>query len=152
MTMNEKEFQEWKSKLQSLDPYGSEVDCNDFFKLLDGVKGSLGGDVISVLLGTFTNADDYGVQERVLVTLDDSDPLEFASQLSKGFKDLLARSSEKEWPLIIIGRIFNSEDPSWIRPLADAARANSVLRSYLLGDEFLGEYPEAKALLIKFGV
>lgn len=151
MMMNEQEFLAWKQKLQSLDPYESDVDCDVFFELLDDVQGYLSGDVISVLLDTFTNADDYGIQERVLVTLDGSDPLEFVSQLSQGFERLLARSSEKEWPLILLGRIFNSGG-EWVEPLIDAAQSNSVLQNFLRGDEFLGEYPEVEAILNKAGI
>ncbi|WP_158664626.1 hypothetical protein [Pseudomonas sp. SWI6] len=123
-----------------------------FFKLLDEVQGRTNEEVISVLLDTFTNADDYGVQERVLIVLDGSDPIEFASELSKGFERLLARSSEKEWPLILLGRVFNTGGSNWIVPITDAARSNPVLRDFLRSDDFLAGYPEVKAILNKAGV
>ncbi|AVD82346.1 hypothetical protein C4Q28_09320 [Pseudomonas sp. SWI6] len=152
MIMNEQELSRWKQKLQSLDPYESEADCSMFFKLLDEVQGRTNEEVISVLLDTFTNADDYGVQERVLIVLDGSDPIEFASELSKGFERLLARSSEKEWPLILLGRVFNTGGSNWIVPITDAARSNPVLRDFLRSDDFLAGYPEVKAILNKAGV
>ncbi|MGS7252891.1 hypothetical protein HG549_02645 [Pseudomonas sp. SK] len=150
--MNDQELSRWKQKLQSLDPYESEVDCRIFFELLDEVQGRTNKEAVGVLLDTFTNADDYGVQERVLVVLDGADPIEFASELSKCFERFLARSSEKEWPLILLGRVFNTGDANWVAPIIDAAQSNPVLRNFLRSDDFLAEYPEVKAILNEAGV
>ncbi|MFJ4347447.1 hypothetical protein [Pseudomonas sp. NPDC089401] len=150
--MNNEEFLDWKQNLGSIDPYENEKDCEIFFRLLSKVEGQLDGPIIDALLGTFTNADDYGVQERVMVILDGADPSEYASRLAAGFEGLIRRSSEKEWPLIILGRIFNSDDLLLINAIVDAARNNQVLREFMRSDEFLEEYPEVEGILNSAGI
>ena len=106
--MNNDEFNKWRNNLLTLDRYENSSDAKEFLRLAKSASQELNTQVIDTLLGTFTNADDYGVQESILLILDKADPELYAERLASNFPTILQSASENEWPLILIGRIINS--------------------------------------------
>lgn len=140
--MNDKEFDSWRDKLNSLDRYESSEDAREFSKLVESVSGELDARTIDVLLDTFCDEDDYGIQERVLVVLDNADSDIYAERLAINFSKLQSKASGKEWPLIMIGRVVNSANSEKIKSIVSAAKKHKDLEDFIHSDEFLDEYPE----------
>ncbi|RKU03027.1 hypothetical protein C7H84_12540 [Burkholderia sp. Nafp2/4-1b] len=111
--------------------------------MVKDVQDQLDGRVIDALLDTFCDADDYGIQESVLVVLDKADGGLYAERLAAKFGDLQRNASAQEWPLILIGRVVNSNDAAKTKAIVDAAkRMQGDLNSFIHSDAFLDEYPE----------
>ncbi|WDH22133.1 hypothetical protein [Pseudomonas chlororaphis] len=140
--MNDKEFESWQEKLTSLDRYENSEDAREFSKLVESVVGELDARTIDALLDTFCDEDDYGIQERVLVVLDNADADIYAERLAINFSKLKSKASGKEWPLILIGRIVNSVNVEKIKSIVSAAKKHKDLDDFIHSDEFLDEYPE----------
>lgn len=68
--MNDQAFKVWRDKLVSLDRYENQEDAREFSALVSSVRDELDAKTIDVLLSTFCDEDDYGVQERVVGVLD----------------------------------------------------------------------------------
>lgn len=140
--MNDKEFEVWRDKLTSLDRYENSEDARAFSNLVEDVIRELDARTIDVLLDTFCDEDDYGIQERVLVVLDKADSDIYAERLAINFSKLKSKASGKEWPLILIGRIVNSANIEKIKAIVSAAKKSKDLNDFIRSDEFLDEYPE----------
>lgn len=141
--MTDAEFEQWRSALQSLDRYENPTDARAFVKLAKDVQDQLDGRVIDVLLDTFCDADDYGIQESVLVVLDKADADLYAERLAAKFTDIQRNASAQEWPLLLVGRVVNSNDPARTKAIVAAAKATQgSLNGFIHSDAFLDEYPE----------
>lgn len=69
-----------------------------------------------------------------------------------GFEALMVASSEREWPLILLGRLFNSDDDSGAAALLEHVAKGDVLHAFLRSDGFLDEYPQTEVLLLTYGL
>ena len=146
--MTDAEFMAWKHALMALDRYEDADDVKVFIAMVRAVRDRLDARVIDVLLSTFTDQDDYGVQQAVEFVLDSADPALFADRLAAGFPDLQRREGAMEWSLLLPGRIINSRDQVRIWALVDAAdRQEGSLGRYLRSEGFLDEYPELRPYL-----
>lgn len=79
--MDQAIFEQWKMQLELLDRYENQADCQMFLAMVEAVTHCLSDDVIDVLLGTFGNAHDHGVQESVMRVLDHAPPRRYAARL-----------------------------------------------------------------------
>ena len=141
--MTDAEFEQWRSALQSLDRYENPTDARAFVKLAKDVQDQLDARVIDVLLDTFCDADDYGIQESVLVVLDKADAELYAERLAAKFRDIQRNASAQEWPLLLVGRVVNSNDAAKTKAIVAAAKATQgSLNCFIHSDAFLDEYPE----------
>jgi hypothetical protein len=145
--MSDAKFEQWKTKLWSLDRYGTLEDSDEFEKL---VKESDIHDrrVLVELLKTFNNDHDEGVQHSVEHVLDTFDHNMFAECLVKQFPDMQSRSSEQEWPLLLIGRYVNSHNSVRLRLFVEYSEKDNnkddplSMYNFMRSDYFLDEYPE----------
>lgn len=146
--MERSDFYQWRSDLMGFDRYESEEDGKSFVELARKARGQFDEDVIEVLLDTFSNEDDYGIQEAILGVLDDAEPSMYSAVLARKFTSLLLNASEQEWPLLIVGRIINSGDPRRIVPMIQAAAndkdhsAGGAMDKFIRSSYFTSEYPE----------
>lgn len=148
--MNNDVFNKWRNNLLTLDRYENSSDAKEFLRLAKSASQELNTQVIDTLLGTFTNADDYGVQESILLILDKADPELYAERLASNFLKILQSASENEWPLLLIGRIVNSGSENKIKCVITAAKNAAIPRvmyDFICSDYFLDEYPEIKPYL-----
>jgi len=144
--MTETEFEKWRNDLLSLERYENPTDARAFVTLARSVQDNLDSRVVDVLLDTFCDDDDYGIQESILVVLDKVEAKLYAERLAIKFPDLLRNASAQEWPLLLIGRIVNSNDTEKMRAIVDVAkRTQGSLNEFIHSQGFLEEYPEIKA-------
>ncbi|NYH12380.1 hypothetical protein [Pseudomonas moraviensis] len=147
-TMSVQAFKMWRDKLVSLDRYENPEDAREFSALVSSVRDELDAKTIDVLLSTFCDDDDYGVQERVLGVLDHAEAGVFAERLAVNFSTLQSQASGKEWPLILIGRVVNSDNAEKIKAIVAAAKKSPDLDAFIRSDEFLDGYPEIESYLV----
>ena len=141
--MTETEFEQWRNNQLSLTRYEHPTDARTFVKLARDVQDQLDGRVIDTLLDTFCDDDDYGIQESILVVRDKADAKLYAERLAIKFSDLLRNASAHEWPLLLVGRIVNSNDAEKMRAIVDAAKSTQGdLNEFIHSAAFLDEYPE----------
>lgn len=135
-----KEFNSWKVQVLNKNRY--EENTEIFEKLVDQVLNNPNINQVEALFDTFSNLDDYGIQDHVLLVLDKINDELFVDALVNKFNNLVVNSSEKEWPLLIIGRYVNSDCKSRIKLIKNRSLENKVLFEFLGSDFFLDEYPE----------
>ncbi|QDQ28897.1 hypothetical protein FNU76_22495 [Chitinimonas arctica] len=146
--MKKSDFDQWRSDLMKLDRYEDAEDGKAFVALAGQARGNFDEDVIGVLLDTFCNEDDYGIQEAVLGILDDAEPEMYSKILARKFTSLLLNASEQEWPLLIIGRTMNSGDARRISAVVRAAAddklhlSGGAMDNFIRSSFFTSEYPE----------
>jgi hypothetical protein len=141
--VTEIEFEQWRNNLLSLERYENPTDAREFVKLARDVQDQLDGRIIDALLDTFCDDDDYGIQESILVVLDKADAKLYAERLALKFSDLIKNASAQEWPLLLIGRVVNSNDTDKIRAIVDVAKSTQgSLNEFIHSSSFLDEYPE----------
>ena len=141
--MTDAEFDQWRNAIQSLDRYENPTDARVFVKLVKDAQDQLDGRVIDVLLDTFCDADDHGIQESVLIVLDKADAERYAERLAAKFAELQRNASGREWPLLLIGRVVNSNDVAKTKAIVAAAKATQgSLNGFIHDEAFLNEYPE----------
>lgn len=129
----------FKDKILGLDRYDNDVD--QFINIVNSIPDDPSDDIVDALFLTFSNEDDFGVQEKVLNKLDQLSNNKFISGLLRNFHHLLENSSEQEWPLLIIGRYINADDQTRIKEIIKASTENLELSNFLRSDYFQDEYP-----------
>lgn len=143
-------FENWKKTIFSLDRYENSNDAKKFeILILEKPVDASEKQYINCLLKTFSNQDDYGIQEKVLASLDNVNQRTFYEVLGEGFQELLKNTDEQEWGLLILGRIINSGNKSNIKELAASARkcTDKSMLNFLKSEEFQDEYPEIAEFL-----
>lgn len=151
--MNDLEFEQWKSRLWSLNRYEDVEDTHTFEKLLEDAAGHLDARVIDVLLDTYCDDDDYGIQCCVDHALYKADEALLAERLAEKFPEMQKRASQLEWPLLIIGGYVNAKDDRMLKLLVQHAKACSnrnhplSMYNFIQSEYFLDEYPEMSAYL-----
>ena len=125
-------FNQWKQTLFSLDRYENGGDAKTFTALIEA------------LLQTFSNQDDYGIQESVLTVLDGVAQAVFFETLGNMFQEFLSNTEEQEWGLLLLGRTVNSCNEAAIKEMVSAARkcTDKTMLAFLKSEEFCSEYPE----------
>ncbi|WP_174492917.1 hypothetical protein [Acinetobacter sp. Marseille-Q1623] len=129
-------------KLSHLDRYGADVE--EFIALINALPQALCPKVIDALFHTFSQEDDFGIQETVLARLDTISDDEFAHALNRNFNYLLTACSEQEWLLLIIGRYVNAQHSARLNAILKIADKNPQILLFLTSDYFVNEYPEIK--------
>jgi len=151
--MNDAEFEQWKTKIWSLDRYGTQEDSEEFMRLVEEAD-THDRRVLVELLKTFNNEYDEGIQQTVEHVLDKFDYDMFAECLVEQFPSMQYRSSEREWPLLIIARYINSENSELLKLFAkysekDANRNNPLsMYNFMRSEYFLDECPEMLTYLV----
>ena len=160
------------SDLFQWDRYGQ--DALKFSTLIDDIAQP-NPEQLSVLFLTFSDEDDFGLQECVMRALDRADDDEFACGLVSYFSIICEHAMQQEWPWLILGRYINAENikrlhriEHWIAVLKhstdtelrslfteNALQAVSLenrkssaehLQMFLQSDDFNDEYPEYGSL------
>ena len=143
-------FKEWKETIFSLDRYENGEDAKKFSTLIaDKPSDATEKQYIECLLETFSDQDDYGVQEGVLTVLDSVNQRIFFETLGENFQNLLESTKEKEWGLLILGRVINSNNNININELISVSKKckNKTMLELLKSEYFQDEYPEISVFL-----
>lgn len=145
-TINYTEVYQW-------DRYGE--DAEKFTNLVNSIEKPNLND-LDFLFSTFSDKDDFGIQEAVCSALDRSDDLDFSYSLGKHFENLF-KFFQQEWSLLIIGRYVNGENMARLKMIAQIAEAQCAvgkleLYQFLSSSYFLEEYPEFTILVRKSSI
>ena len=62
--MTKEEFEVWANRTLAVCQLESQEEIDEFCNLLSTAKNQIDADVLRVLLRTFSDADDYGIQEQ----------------------------------------------------------------------------------------
>lgn len=143
-------FKEWKETIFSLNRYENSEDAKKFSILVaDRPVDTTEKLYIKCLLETFSNQDDYGIQERVLTVLDSVNQRVFFETLGENFQKFLENTKEKEWGLLILGRVINSNNHININELVSTSKKcnDKTMFEFLKSEYFQDEYPEISLFL-----
>ena len=138
-------FNQWKQTLFSLDRYENGGDAKTFTALIAQKPADASErQYIEALLQTFSNQDDYGIQESVLTVLDGVAQAVFFETLGNMFQEFLSNTEEQEWGLLLLGRTVNSCNEAAIKEMVSAAQkcTDKTMLEFLKSEEFCSEYPE----------
>ena len=143
-------FKEWKETIFSLNRYENSEDVKKFSMLVaDKPVDATEKQYIKCLLETFSNQDDYGIQEGVLTVLDSVNQRVFFETLGENFQKFLEHTKEKEWGLLILGRVINSNNHININELVSTSKKcnDKTMFEFLKSEYFQDEYPEISLFL-----
>ncbi|WP_372403312.1 hypothetical protein ACDW34_12505 [Acinetobacter piscicola] len=132
-------------KINNLDRY--DKDADEFISIVESIPNNASDQVIDALFETFSNKEDFGIQETVLSKLDSIPDEKFVNGLIRNFDHILDNSSEQEWALLILGRYVNADDKKRISMICEVGRKNISLFNFIKSDYFMEEYPEVKQYL-----
>lgn len=96
--MNEK----WKERVLALKRFHTTEEVNEYVSLVDEMRNNCTQDVAQVLMQTFTNHEDHGVQESVVSVLASADPEIYLVALLKELPRLI--NEAPEWATTLIAR------------------------------------------------
>ena len=132
------------NKVNLWDRYG--MDSEKFSDLINSIEKP-NRDELNFLLSTFSDEDDFGVQEVVLSALDRAADDDFIPIFVDNFLYLLKNCTQQEWAFLIIGRYVNALNKVRLKKIIEFVDIKDslpkvTLHSFLCSDYFLNEYPE----------
>jgi len=138
-------FEHWRERLRACKDFSSEKKCDEFLSLLTDAESNLTYEVVVELIRTFSDADDFGIQERTRNLVEAADRSIYYPALVHELGGLIARSPEKQWAVTLVG--IEAEYGDFGMLVSYVAKAPEKERStffaFVGSDEFLSEYPTA---------
>ncbi|MDR2307805.1 MAG: hypothetical protein LBE53_11510 [Paucimonas sp.] len=146
---NNFDFQIWYQRLKSCESLSSENESDQFLHLLDEAEKNMSYEVALALISTFSDADDFGVQERTRNVLEAADRHVFYPALIEGLGGLVERSPEKQWALTLVGIEVDYGDFGLLLNYVNKAREKdrSTALSFMRSEDFVSEYPNVLSYL-----
>ncbi|KVT48958.1 hypothetical protein [Burkholderia ubonensis] len=142
-------FEYWRERLHACEDFSSEEKCDEFLALVTEAQSNMSYEVAVELLRTFSDADDFGVQERTRNAVEAADRHLFYPALVGELGGLILRSPEKQWAVTLVG--IEAEHGDFNLLLSYVSRASKAERdtfvSFIKSEEFLSEYPVASKYL-----
>ncbi|WP_414444863.1 hypothetical protein [Burkholderia sp. 22PA0106] len=142
-------FDHWRERLHVCDDFGDEAKSDEFWGLLDEAEKNMGYDVAVELLKTFSDVDDFGVQERTRNVLEASGREIFYPALVRELHGIIERSPKKQWAVTLIGIEVDYGDfnllISYVNKASEDVRREIIL--FLKSDDVLSEYPDVSRYL-----
>ena len=142
-------FDRWRERLHACEDFASEEKCDEFLGLLSAAEKNMSYEVAVELVRTFSDADDFGIQERTRNIVEAADRHIFYPALVRELRGVIARSPQKQWAVTLVGIELEYGDFSLLMnyvlqsPEAERDRFLSFLKS----DEFMDEYPTVSKYL-----
>ncbi len=107
-------------------------------------------EVVVELLRAFSDADDFGIQERTRNVVEAADRHIFYPALIRELRGMIERSPKKQWAVTLVGIELECGDFDFLMKnvlqSSDEERAGFI--SFLKSSEFMGEYPTVSKYLI----
>ena len=87
--------------------------------------------------------------DLVFLVLEKAQEHLYFQTLAEKFSGLIQKSSKQEWPLLILGRIVNSNKPYLIKEMLDAAKESKdkTMLNFIKLSYFINNYPEVVEFL-----
>ncbi|WP_084152549.1 hypothetical protein [Burkholderia sp. A1] len=142
-------FEKWKERLHACEDFLSESKCDEFTSLLAEAENNLTYEVVVELIKTFSDADDFGVQERTRNLVESASREIYYPALVRELDGLIERSPEKQWALTLVGIEVEYGDFEMLLGCVDQApkKMKSDFFSFIGSDDFLSEYPDVSKYL-----
>lgn len=142
MTFN---FDHWRTRLHSCEKFEHEGDHDKFLALLNEAETHMSHEVALALLQTFSDADDFGIQERTRNLLEAADRHLFYPALVTELDGIIKRAPKKEWATSLVGIELDHGDfgllLEYIKNSPDSARETAI--TLIKSKAFSSEYPDA---------
>ncbi|WP_248919345.1 hypothetical protein [Pseudomonas entomophila] len=140
MTFN---FDHWRTRLHTCEKFENEGDDEKFLTLLSEAEEHMSYEVALALLQTFSDADDFGIQERTRNILEAADRRIFYPALIAALDGIIKRAPNKEWATTLVGIELDYGDfellLEYIKKSPDNER--KIATSFIKSKEFSSEYP-----------
>ncbi|MDZ4016997.1 hypothetical protein [Pseudomonas sichuanensis] len=140
MTFN---FDCWLTSLHACEKFEREGDHEKFLTLLSEVEENMSCEVALALLQTFSDADDFGIQERTRNILEAADRSIIYPALIAELGGIIKRAPNKEWAITLVGIELDYGDfellLEYIKKSPDSERETAI--SFLKSEDFSSEYP-----------
>ncbi|MBR8185663.1 hypothetical protein [Burkholderia ambifaria] len=143
-------FDPWRDRLHACADFASEEKCDEFLELLKAAEENMSHEVVVELLRAFSDADDFGIQERTRNVVEAADRHIFYPALIRELRGMIERSPKKQWAVTLVGIELECGDFDFLMKnvlqSSDEERAGFI--SFLKSSEFMGEYPTVSKYLI----
>lgn len=139
----------WRVRLHFCEDFTTEQKSDEFLSLLKTAEANISYDVVVELLRTFSDADDFGIQERTRNLVQISDRSLLYPALVSELNGLIARSPQKQWAVTLIGSELQYGDfASLLGYVNEASRdQRSTFLSFIGSEEFRSGHPEVERFL-----
>lgn len=138
---------EWEKNLLLAAKHSNEFEEKEFIRLVDLADGNCSLDTVRTLMKTFSDAPDYGTQERVESVLATANP----EDVTKGILEELPRLmiEAPEWAESLVGVEVDNR-LELLSSVAEVMPSNvkDALRKLTQSNSFIEFYPNAKKLRI----
>lgn len=137
-------FETWRKRLHFCEDFTTEQKSDEFLSLLRTAEENINCDVVVELLRTFSDADDFGIQERTRNLVEATDRSIFYPALVSELNGLITRSPQKQWAVTLIGIELEYGDFGLLLDYANKASGDlrSTFLAFIGSEEFRTEYPE----------
>lgn len=142
-------FSHWRERLHACEDFASEDESDEFLDLLTAAEKNMSYEVAVELLRTFSDVDDFGIQERTRNIFEAADRHFFYPALVHELEGVIGRSPEKQWAVTMVGSEVDYGDfrllLDYVNQAPEAERC--VIISFIKSEEFLSEYPAVSKYL-----
>ncbi|MBR8065182.1 hypothetical protein KDX32_19045 [Burkholderia ambifaria] len=143
-------FDQWRDRLHVCADFASEEKCDEFLGLLKAAEENMSHEVVVELLRTFSDADDFGIQERTRNVVEATDRHIFYPALIRELGGIIDRAPQKQWAVTLVGIELECGDFGFLMrnvlKSSDEERVGFI--SFLKYSEFMGGYPTVSKYLI----
>jgi len=143
-------FDQWCDRLHACADFASEEKCDEFLGLLKAAEENMSYEVVVELLRTFSDTDDFEIQERTRNVVEAADRHIFYPALIRELGGIIERAPQKQWAVTLVGIELESGDFEFLMgnvlQSSDEERIGFI--SFLKSSEFRGEYPAVSKYLI----
>lgn len=140
MTFN---FDHWRTRLHTCEKFEGDGSHEKFLTLLSEAEEHMSYEVVLALLQSFSDADDFGIQERTRNMLEAIDRRIFYPALIAELDGIIKRAPNKEWAITLVGIELDYGDfellLEYIKKSPDSERETAI--SFLKSEDFSSEYP-----------
>lgn len=134
-----------KQRLLKYSLFSKEGDDDNFLAALADAESKLDFDLVKTLLATFSDRDDYGLQEKTRNILESLDKNLYYPALVCLLPNIDKASPQKEWAITLLGIEFDYGNPDLLIDFANRSdeACKAFFFDFISRESFVSEYPSA---------
>ncbi|RQV55687.1 hypothetical protein DF024_30405 [Burkholderia cenocepacia] len=136
-------FDRWRERLYACEDFVDESKSDEFLNLLIEAEKNMTYEVAVELLRSFSDMDDFGIQECTRNILEAADRHIFYPALVQELGGVIDRSPENQWAVTLLGIEVDYGDFGlllrYVKKAPESVRCTVI--SFIKSEEFLSEYP-----------
>lgn len=143
------DLKEWSTLIQARSSFATNKDCEEFERLLGEARNNISKEVVRQLMRTFSDADDFEIQENTRILLEPIEKSMYYPILPEEIEGISRRSPEKRWDMSLIGIELYSNTVGDLLNLASKADKKQIgsLRGIISSNDFVKNYPDIRPFL-----